>query len=346
MSLRGKAADAASELDKVTRDRNEWKAQAERRAAELDDLRQLVEIHEAAVGIQPPRWLTPARPKRHRATVCTILSDTHFDEVVRPEEVRHLNAYSRTIAEMRLRRWAEQVIRVSRDYLAGVDFDGLVVMLGGDIFSGSLHDLAETNEDTGFGSLLHWSGQLCAALELLAEEFGKVYVPVVVGNHGRMTRKPRTKLRARDNLDWLLGHYVATHFAGDKRVVVSVEEDTDALVPVYSTTHLLTHGDQVGGGGGIGGIWPPIMRMVARKQQSYPAGSGFDLVVMGHWHQLIAAPSQGLIVNGSLKGWDEYAKVSNFRPEPPQQAMWLVTPERGVTITAPVFVADRKAEGW
>lgn len=32
--------------------------------------------------------------------------------------------------------------------------------------------------------------------------------------------------------------------------------------------------------------------------------------------------------------------------EPPQQALWLTTPEHGVGFQAPVLVADRKKEGW
>ena len=36
----------------------------------------------------------------------------------------------------------------------------------------------------------------------------------------------------------------------------------------------------------------------------------------------------------------------NFEPEPAQQALWITTPERGITFSAPVFVQDRKAEGW
>ena len=84
------------------------------------------------------------------------------------------------------------------------------------------------------------------------------------------------------------------------------------------------------------------MRMVARKR----VREHFDTVVMGHWHQLIMAPSQGLIVNGALKGLDEYAAISNFAPERPQQALWVTTPEHGVTFTAPVFVQDRAKEGW
>lgn len=315
----------------------------------VTELERLLDFHDAVstAGLCAPKWLTPKKPAAsHRATIVAILSDTHFDEVVNPDEIGGLNAYNRDIATQRLQRWAEGIIKLARHYLTGVKYDGIVVMLGGDIFTGNLHDLAETNEDTIFGSLLYWSEQIAAALELLVREFGKLHVPVVVGNHGRITRKPRTKLRARDNLDYVLGHLLARQMASDK-VTFDIPENTDAFVQVYNTTHLLTHGDQTTGGGGVGGIWPPIMRMSGRKAQRYAAeGMTFDSIVMGHWHQLIMSPEAGLIVNGSLKGYDEYAAVSNFRPEQAQQGMWLVTPERGVTLSAPIMVTDRKKEGW
>ena len=147
-------------------------------------------------------------------------------------------------------------------------------------------------------------------------------------------------------MDWLLGHMLARQCSSNK-VTFDIPDGTDTWVKVYDTTHLLTHGDQTTGGGGVGGIWPPIMRMAGRKAQRYGSeGRTFDTMVIGHWHQLIMAPEQGLIVNGSLKGYDEYAAVSNFRPERAQQALWLVTPEHGVTLSAPVFVVDRKTEKW
>jgi hypothetical protein len=57
-------------------------------------------------------------------------------------------------------------------------------------------------------------------------------------------------------------------------------------------------------------------------------------------------PGKGLIVGGSLVGYSEYNYINNHEPEPPQCAFWVTTPQHGVTFTAPVFVADRKAEGW
>lgn len=296
-----------------------------------------------------PKWLTPKRPKKDGVgTICTILSDCHFDEVVRVEEMNDVNAYNRKIAVQRLKRFFDKTVLLTRHYLSGLEYDGVVMFLGGDIFSGDIHDeLTETNEDTMLGSLLFWSEHLAAGIAMLADEFGKVHVPCVVGNHPRRTRKPRAKLRARDNFDWFLAHQLALMLDGDTRITFQIPESTDALVPVYDTTYLLTHGDQARGGGGIGGIWPPLLRMRAKKLQNYEAmGQPFDIMVCGHWHQLIQAASNGLIVNGSTKGFDEYAATSNFGFEPPQQALWITVPRNGVVWQAPILVGDRKSEGW
>jgi len=315
----------------------------------VEELEQALGFVDAVNGAQlePPKWLAPkASTRKKHATLALLLSDTHFDEVVLAEEVGGLNAYNRTIAEQRLQMWTENSVKMAKHYLSGVTYDGAVVMLGGDIFSGDIHEeLAQTNEDTILGSLLHWAEQICAALLIIADEFGSVHVPCVVGNHGRMSRKPRMKLRARTNFDWLLGKMVERHLSSDKRFTFQISENADTLIQIYGHGHLLTHGDQVSGGGGIGGIWPPIMRMRARKsQRALDIGQPFETLWMGHWHQYISTPY--LIVNGSTKGLDEYAWISNFGYEPPQQALAIVTPEHNITVQAPVFCQDRKKEKW
>jgi hypothetical protein len=63
---------------------------------------------------------------------------------------------------------------------------------------------------------------------------------------------------------------------------------------------------------------------------------------MGHWHTLMML--QRFIVNGSLKGYDEYAASNNFGFEPPQQALWLTHSDRGITFSMPVHVEERKKE--
>lgn len=317
--------------------------------AQIEELQRALAIVTTAetASIEPPKWLVapPSNRKKH-ATLTLLLSDTHFDEVVDPLEIGGLNAYNRRIAEQRLQAWTENAIRMARHYLSGVTYDGVVAMLGGDIFSGDIHDeLKESNETVILDSLLHWSEQIAAALGTLADEFGKVHVPCVVGNHGRLSRKPRMKQRAKTNLDWLLGKMVERHYAKDRRFTFDISENADTIVPIYGWGHLLTHGDQVNGGGGIGGIWPPVMRMRARKaQRAMEVGTPFQTMWIGHWHQYVSTP--GMVINGSLKGYDEYAWINNFGFEVPQQALAIVTPEHNITFQAPVFCQNRTKEKW
>lgn len=315
---------------------------------QLDKVTRALDIVEQVEGtsIAPPVWLTKTSGSKNRATVVAMLSDTHFDEVVDPTEMDGLNAYNRKIATQRLELWAQNVIHLTRNYLSGVTYDGIVVMLGGDIFSGDIHEeLAQTNEDSMLASLLYWSEQIAAAINLLAGEFKKVHVMAVPGNHGRMSRKPRMKLRAKTNFDWLLAKMLERHFAGHKTISFDVPDSTDCMVSIYGWNHMLTHGDQASGGGGIGGIWPPVMRLRARKLQRYAdTGRPFQTMWIGHWHQYISTPS--LVVNGSMKGYDEYAAINNFSFEVPQQALAIVTPEHNVTFQCPVFFTDRKKEKW
>ena len=178
----------------------------------------------------------------------------------------------------------------------------------------------------------------------LADHFGKVHISSVVGNHGRQTFKPRMKGRVHDNLDFLLSTMTANILNGDKRITWDIPDTADCLVQVYDTKILLTHGDQIkGGGGGVGGLMAPVLRMIAKKKINRP---DFDVMAFGHFHQQILAPGQGVFACGSLKGVDEFSRLFNFPDCDPLQAFAVVTPKRGFTLTAPIFVGDRKKEGW
>ena len=344
--------DQVAVLDRLSRvERAHAKAKTELAIArkQLSQLRDYeasllarLELFERPVG-KPPTWLTPKRPKKSTATVLVMLSDLHLDEVVEPAEIDHANAYNRKIAEQRLGRWTEKVLEMSRDYVAGITMDGVVVCLGGDLISGDIHEeLAETNETTSLDTIVYWAPILAGSLQVLADHFGKIHVPCVVGNHGRTTRKPRMKLRVKTNLDWLLCTMIANQVAGDDRITWDIPESADCLFEIYDTKILLTHGDQVrGGGGGLGGLFAPLFRFKAKKR----VNTEFDLLMLGHFHTLILAPTSGFVCNGSLKGPDEFSRLMNFPDEEPQQAFLVCTPEHGPSIQAPIFVRHPK-EKW
>ena len=326
------------QLSKARTERDILKAQVRELESDLDqaEIRSQLFTQLAGHNYKPPAWLTKP-PKKSSGVVCTILSDTHFDEVVKPEEIGYRNEYNREIAVARLENYFQKIILLTKDYITGINYEGCVLFLGGDIFSGDIHEeLTQTNEDTMLSSVIFWTEQITAGINLLAEHFKYVHIPCVVGNHGRRTRKPRAKLRAKDNFDWFLAKTLEQRFIENKKVTFEVATGADLMVDVQDTTYLLTHGDQARGGGGIGGIWPPLMRLVARKRNN----TDFDYMVLGHFHQLIMAPSSGFLLNGSLKGYDEYAAIENFAYEVPQQALWINVPEKGILWQTSLLVDD------
>ena len=339
---------SASEVQQAAKDKSRLSVVTKERDALLAQLGVIESWSDESVA--RPRWLAPPRKKgsEHHATLNVLVTDTHFDEEVDPAEIDGINAYNREIAELRLRRCAERAVLLARHYLGGMKYDGVCLMLGGDIFSGNIHEeLARTNRDTLFGSLLHWIGPMGALVGMMADEFKKIHVVGVPGNHGRLTRKPVAKKRAPDNLDWLLYHLLRRDFKSDDRVTWEISRGADAHVQIYDVRYLLTHGDQFRGGSGISGALAPLLLGTHRKtRRQAAAGRPYDYMVMGHWHQEMCLPARGLIVGPCLKGYDEFAYVQNYEPEKPKQLLWITTPERGITFTAPIFVSDRKAEGW
>ena len=295
-----------------------------------------------------PNWIEDRRGEARGtddAVAVAFLSDMHLDEVVLPEQVDYVNAFNREIAEKRLKNFFSNTLQLAFDHTKGISYSGLVLPFGGDFFSGNIHEeLQQTNEATIIESVLHWVGPIIAGVEQLDAEFHKVHIPCVVGNHGRLTRKPTAKNRAQDNFDFLLYHIVARHFKDNPNVTFNISESADSFFTAFDTRFLLTHGDQFRGGGGIAGLLSPLMVGDHRKRKRQNAvRKPYDYMILGHWHQL--SFFKGIIVNGSLKGYDEYASISNFDFEPPQQAFFLVQPEHGITIQAPIHVLD-KDESW
>lgn len=350
------AKDAIADLERALKaERLARKAEAKEAAADIERLRNLLDVTTEVTARRGRtiEWKAGRRKAgRSKAVVTAILSDLHLDEVVRADEMGGANAYDRRIAGLRLNRWVDKATTLPRDYMGGerIDIDGAALFLAGDLLSGDIHEeLRKTNAGTLAEGIAYWVDPLSAAVGALADEYGKVTVDVVAGNHGRnpLNRRSPAKGRARDNFDTLIGWLIARDFADDPRVDIHVELSTDAYRTIYGTRYLVNHGDAAKGGSGIVGALSPLMLFSHRKGKSSSAtGRGYDLMVVGHWHQLMLLPGQGLIVNGSLKGYDEYARVSSFAYEQAQQGLWLTTPEHGVTLTMPIMVEDRKAEGW
>lgn len=287
-----------------------------------------------------PAWLKPKRStKEHHGTPVLMLSDLHLDEVVDPLEMDGLNEYNREIAHARLEKVINGAITLTKDYVAGLTLDGIVVPLDGDILTGDIHpELVKTNEAPVQASVVHWVPALASALTHLADEFGQVFVPTADGNHDRdpLNRRTPTKKRAESSYAWIIYNWLADTLRHDKRITFSISTSPMQRFDIYDTRFLLTHGDAFRSQGGVGGLYPALLKWLLRMHNLYSqAHNDFDYALLGHWHQLLWGSD--FIVNGSLKGYDEYARFLGFNFERPQQALFIVTPENGIVQRLPVF---------
>jgi len=282
-------------------------------------------------------WMTSPKQEGTHGIPILFLSDLHLDEVIKPEQIQHLNSYNRKIAQARLMHTFNKAIDLLTDKVKSPKYSGFVLALGGDIFSGNIHEeLAETNEDSINRSIVFWTDYMIAGIDLLLQKFPKIFVPCVVGNHGRLHRKPRAKNRVYDNYEWLMYSFLCRHYRNDPRVTFMIPDGSDAQFEVYSKTILLTHGDQFSGGSGISGIFTPLMLGMSRKQKrNASVKRSFDLMMVGHFHQLIMTES--LIINGSMCGINEYAFQMNFAYERPKQALFVINPAGEITFQMPIF---------
>jgi hypothetical protein len=342
--------EAQSELDAALRRGDEYKRQRDALTKSYD---QLVKKCDLLVGLdavkadRPPTWLhKPSKSHQHQGIANLMLSDLHLDETVFPGQMGGVNAYNREIAVMRLKSTVENTAEIAHNYITGYRYEGITAWLGGDVFSGNIHEeLKQTNAAPIMASFDFWVDPMVAALKYLADAFGKVHVPGCVGNHGRNTYKPVMKNRVEDNFDWLFYRVLFRELKSDKRFTWQLPVTTDVSVTHYDHRYLLTHGDQFRGGSGIAGIQTPLALGAYKKgRRNQAVGNPFDTMLLGHFHQLMFLP--GVMVNGSLKGYDEYAATANFGYEVPQQAFWISTPERGPIFHLGIQPQNREREGW
>lgn len=290
-----------------------------------------------------PTWLnqTKSTASNDVGVPTLFASDWHWGEVVNAKQIGGVNAYDMTIAQDRAREMVRRTVSLCKKHLGTMKYPGIVFALGGDMVSGDIHEeLVATNEVEIMPTVIDLWGVLIWCIDTLAKEFGNVFVPCVTGNHGRNTHKIRAKGRNYTSFDWLLYQFLAKHFEGDKRVKFLIPDGPDAYYSIFGHRYLLTHGDQFRGGDGMIGALGPIIRGDHKKRsRNAQIDLEYDTMLVGHWHQLIQL--QRLIVNGSLKGYDEYANQNNFPFEPPRQALWITNPKHGITFTAPVLVEQR-----
>jgi len=269
-----------------------------------------------------------------------MLSDLHYSEVVNPSEVGYVNEYNSDIAIRRVNYTVDSTIKIVKNDWSVYKSDWFVLVLAGDIISGNIHDeLTESNDSRILVAVLEAADLLIHQIEKLKQQFKNVYVPCVVGNHGRLHKKFRAKGMVEENYEYIIYKLIERHFNYDESVVVQVSESPDLRFDIFGKRFLLSHGNTLGGGGGgIAGILPLLYRGNYKKQErATSVNNSYDILLIGHYHQSLFLGK--VFVNGTTKGVDEYAlNVLNIPYEAPSQNLFIVDRNYDeITYRLPVF---------
>ena len=279
-------------------------------------------------------------------TVVAPLSDTHIGEHVNYEEMAGLNSYSFEIFNRRLYGWASQLLTLVELRRQAVPINKLTIPMLGDMISGDIHDeLIKTNLDNCLQQMIRGANLIAQALMYLAPHFKEIEVACVVGNHGRLTRKPPMKNKYLD-WDYMLYQWVAAFCKDQSNITFHIPKSYMTIIEVCNRNILIMHGDNIAGGGSITSVTRLLtsLRSVVQFRKGLEDEVGrlnetsskrlpttFDSVMMGHFHrcdELDIGTGQALIC-GCMKGGDEFALQRLGVITKPQQIVTYWHPKYG-----------------
>lgn len=277
---------------------------------------------------KPAAAPTNMRSKRQHEFVL-LWSDLHAGEVVSLEETGGINSYDWKIMLDRQDKLRRSLFSYqdNRPY----PVETLHIWALGDMLSGNIHDeLVATNEIPLAEATVQLGLDGAEWLESLTERFPKIKVSGVVGNHPRAHKKPWAK-QGFDNADWTAYHVMATALKKNPNIEFDIPKADQHRVEVLGHPCLLWHGDGVRSN--MPGVpWGGISRRVnALRNQYASANQPVQYFACGHFHVANAVEGGTILVNGSVKGVDEYSLKAFGGGRPPQQLLATFHPENGLT---------------
>jgi len=277
--------------------------------------------------------------KKEKAQIAVApLSDTHIGDRVEGDQMIGLNSYNMDIFNRRLYGWANQIVQLVELRRNYAPINELVIPMLGDMISGDIHDeLARTNIDNCMGQMIRGANLIGQALMFLASHFNEIRVPCVVGNHGRMTRKPPMKDKYMD-WDYMLYQWVAAFCRDQKNIKFDIPRSFITSFNVHERTVVILHGDMVSGSGSGAAVMNSITKMrsvfeygrtVDEENLSIP--KHIDSVMMGHFHRIdeYDIGTGEIHIVGTMKGGDEFALQRLQVFTPPKHILTYWHPQYG-----------------
>ena len=279
---------------RIQKERNEYRKDI--RAEALYD--QIFELFDEKLErIDPIQLVQPADYQSDTA-VYALLSDIHYGI----EFKSSFSEYNPEIAKARVLYYAFEIVRIGKINRANTVY----VSLLGDLVSGIIHDqIRLENSRNIIEQVMEVSEIITAFLKVLAQNFSRVYVNSVSGNHSRLGDKD-IGLRT-ERLDDLVIWYCKSRFENINNVIFNenIIDPTIGLFNIFGKNYVSVHGD-----------YDKDMKEAVHKISDV-LNKKSDCFVAGHMHiGTMRCDNVTFIQNGAvLTGGDDYtAKHRLFGP--------------------------------
>lgn len=279
-----------------------------------------------------PKIKAPAKTtaKKGEEICVPLLSDIQL--------AKQTSTYNTEVAEERVVRYAEKIIKIARIQKANHIVKRCVVFALGDIIEGELIFPGQAHEiDSSLYKQVTVDGPriLSKFFNVLLTEFETVECYWVIGNHGALGGRSRRDYNPETNADRMLGKILQTMFAGNKRIKFIVPDKSWYTVADLGVKakFLLFHGDNIRGTMGV--PFYGYNKKILGWKSLGAAGlmENFTHAVCGHYH----TPTHLYIndvrvwVNGSTESHNPYAQEQLASMGRPCQYTLFVKPSKGVT---------------
>jgi len=274
------------------------------------------------------------KSERSEATAFLLASDWHVEEKVTLQQTNGMNEYTLEGAKLRSEAFFRNSYRLIQIAQKDTVVSHTVLCLLGDFFSGNIHeDTIESAQLSPVEATIFAQNLLASGIQFLLskKEVQNLKVVCSVGNHGRITKVPRVANEVGNSLEFFMYHTLKNQFP---QVEFVINEGYHTYIDVYDFTVRLHHGHAVGFGGGIGGVTIPLNKKIAQWNKERRA----DYEIVGHFHTFL--DTGNAVMNGSLIGYNAYAKKIGASYDQPKQGFFLIDKHRGKSLVAPVWVTE------
>ena len=300
--------------------------------------------------------------KKQRKSALLILSDWHILEPVNPEEVNYVNGFDLNIAARRVELISEKLEKIISLHKTSSTskIDKLYIWLGGDMVSGIIHDELLKHNDLTITDQIALAAYLIAFLifEISTNpnlnNFKEINIFTNVGNHGRLTKKKEYKKKY-NSFDYITYQLAALIFQNlklsnpslfkNKKINFEITKSIYTIKDIENRRFVFTHGDEIKSWNSI--PFYGLLRDATTKQNinfyvnSFKETKPVEYLVVGHFHvpSLLSNGAQTIIMNGTLKGVDEYSFSKGFLTRPSQKLL-LINEKHGLECTYDLWLDE------